>query len=215
MNADDSIDQRIRSLARDDDDSNWRDVRRRARRKAVPTAAAVIIVAALLAAPAVAFRSHFDDLWATAEPEKNLYVRAIAECGDGSFTLKMDPDDGAVVEQDGETLARATMSVREILCAAPVRAVKSTPDEADYTDTDRRSYAPTELACASNVPLAIGVNPIWFVEGAVARINGSTLLVAERGTKRLIASAVLRRDPHTGRNWSAIHWDSSVCSPRR
>jgi hypothetical protein len=210
---DDLIDERMRSLAPRDGDSDWGDVRRRARRKAAPTLlAAVLIVGALLAAPAVAFRSQLDDLWAEAEPEKGLFVRAIAACGEGRFSLKMDPKVGAIVLQDGETLAQATMTEREIRCAGRIRSVKSTPDEAAYTATDRRSYAATIVTCETDVPLEIAVNPIWYSNER--RINGSTLIVAERGTRRLFASAVLRTDPDTGRNWSAAHWDSRACSAR-
>jgi hypothetical protein len=211
--SDDLIDERIRSLAPREDESDWSDVRRRARRQAAPTVLMLgVVVAALLATPAVAFRGQLDDLWAQAEPEKGLYVRAIAECGFGTFTLTMDPAEGAVVEQDGETLARATTTEREIACAGPIRSVKSTPDEARYTATDRRSYAPTTVTCETTVPLEVGVNPIW--DAGEQRVNGSTIFVAERGTRRMFASAVLRNDPHTSRNWSAAHWDSSVCSAR-
>lgn len=64
------------------------------------------------------------------------------------------------------------------------------------TATDRRSYAATVVICETEVPLEIGVNPIWYDDRDTGqrRINGSTLLVAERGTRRLFASAVLRTD---------------------
>jgi hypothetical protein len=213
--SDQEVDRRIRALVPGDGEADWDDVRRRARRKAIPTiVAAGLIIGALLAAPAVGFRNQFDDLWADAEPEKNLYVRAIADCGEGTFTLEMDPKVGAVVLQDGETLARATMTERELGCAGRIRSLKSTPDAAAYTATDRRSYAATVVTCETEVPLEIGVNPIWYDDRDTGqrRINGSTLLVAERGTLRLFASAILRTDPDTGRNWSAAHWDSRVCS---
>jgi hypothetical protein len=215
---DESLDGRIRSAAPHSDAANWADVRRRARRKRIPAALAVGVVAAtLIAAPAVAFRSELDDLWAGAEPDKNLYVRAIAACGQGTFTLEMDPERGAVVRQDGQTLARATMTEREIECDVPIRAFKSIPDEFRYSDVDQRSYASSKLTCETGAPLDIVVNPIWYhdVETGKNRTNGTTLLVAERGTRRTFASAVLRRDPYNGRNWSAVFWDSSVCSARR
>lgn len=209
-----SVDERIRSAVPHSNDSNWRDVRRRARRKRAPAAlAAGLIIATLVVAPAVAFRSQLDDLWATAEPEKNLYVRAIAECGEGTFTLEMDPKTGGVVRQGGQTLARATMTEREIQCDGRIRGEKSTPDEGIYTGTDQRSYAATKLTCETDVPLVIVVNPIWYEDKRA--FSGSVLLVAERGTRRAFASAVLRSDPDTGRNWSAVHWDSDVCSARR
>ena len=210
---DEDIDRRIRSMAPSHDDSDWRDVRRRARRKVAPLALAVAAVLAIvLAAPAVAFRGELDDLWTRAEPDKNLYVRAIADCGKGTFTLAMDPTAGASVSQKGETLARATMTEREIGCDATIRELKGTPDEAPrYSGTDSRSYEPHAVTCSTERPLEIAVNPIWFEN----RMVGSTLAVAERGTTHLLASAVLRRDPQTHRNWSAIHWDSRVCSVRR
>lgn len=214
--SDDLIDERIRSLAPREDESDWSDVRRRARRKAAPTALMVgVVVAALLATPAVAFRNQLDDLWRQAEPDKNLYVRVIAECGEGAFKLEMDPRRGAVILQNGDTLARATLTEREIGCAGRIRHFKSTPDEARYSGTDRRSSAPTTVTCKTNALLEIGLNPIWYEDGSGRRINGSTIFVAERGTRRLLASAVLRTDPHTGQNWSAAHWDSSICSARR
>jgi len=215
---DELLDERIRSVVPQSDDSNWRDVRRRARRKSAPAAlAAGLIFAALLAAPAVAFRSQLDDLWADAEPEKNLYVRAIAACGEGAFTLEMDPQRGAVVRQDGRVLARATMTTREIGCDGVVQPVKSTPDEFKYSELDQKTYAATEVTCETDVPLEIVVNPIWYHnrDTGERRLNGTTVLIAARGTKHSLASAVLRSDPHSGRNWSAAHWDSSVCSARR
>lgn len=208
----DLVDERIRSAVPDYDDSNWRDVRRRARRKAAPAVlAAGLIIAVLLAAPAVAFRSQLDDLWAQAEPEKNLYVRAVADCGEDTFTLEFDPERGAVVRQDGQTLARASLTGREIDCHGPVRMFKSTPDEFPYHgELDGRSDAATTVTCATDARLQIVINPIWFG----SKLTGSTLGVAERATKRLIASAVFERDPGDGRNWSRTYWNSAVCSAR-
>jgi hypothetical protein len=215
---DDVLDDRIRSAVPDADDPNWGEVRQRARRKRMPAAVtAAVIVAALIVTPAIAFRSSLDDLWAQAEPEKGHYIHAIAECGEGTFTFEMHPERGAVVRQGGETLARATMTKREIECEAPIRVSKAM-DELRYAEDgiDRRSYAPTELACAPGSPLEIVVNPIWYHDGdrGESRMNGTNLFVAERGTRRLLASAILRRDPNGSRNWSAVHWDSNVCTAR-
>ena len=214
---DDLVDDRIRSAVPGADAPNWHDVRRRARRKRMPAALAVgAIVATLIVTPAVAFRSALDDLWAQSEPEKGLYVRAMAECGEGTFTFEMHPERGAVVRQGRQTLARATMTKREIECEAPIRVSKSMMEEFRYSDTgiDRRSYARTELTCEAGVPLEIVVNPIWYHDGDTGeiRINGTNLFVAERGKRRLFASAILRGDPNGSRNWSAVHWDSSVCT---
>lgn len=213
---DELVDERIRSALRRDDDADWRDVRRRARRKLAPRALAVgASIALLLAAPAVAFSGQLDHLWAQAEPEKNLYVRAIAECGDGTFTLELDPKQGATVREDGRTLAQVTVSEREIACEGPIRPLKSTPEAAKYTPrhpTQQRDGA-AELTCDTNVPLEVAVNPIWRVdsETSEATIAGSTLVVAERGTKRLLASAVVGHDPYSGVKWSHAYWDSNVC----
>jgi hypothetical protein len=145
-------------------------------------------------------------------------VRAIAECGEGTFTFEMHPERGAVVRQGGQTLARATMTKREIECEAPIRVSKSMMDEFVYADSgiDRRSYAATELTCEAGAPLEIVVNPIWYQDDDTGRFrfNGTNLFVAERGTRRLLASAILRRDPRGDRNWSAVHWDSTVCRAR-
>lgn len=210
--SDDLLDERIRSAVPRYDDSNWRDVRRRARRQAAPAAlAAAGIVTVLLAAPAFAFRHQIADLWASAEPEKNLYVRAFADCGQGTFTVEFDPTRGATVRQDGQTLARASLTERQIECDAPIRRFKGTPDESPYHgEPDGVSHDATKVTCATDAALEVAVNPVWYG----SEIVGSNLLVAERGTKRLIATAGFKRDPTDGRTYSQAYWDTSVCSAR-
>jgi hypothetical protein len=206
---DELLDERIRSTVPRYDDSDWGDVRRRARRKAAPAAlAAVGIMTVLLAAPAFALRHQIADLWASAEPEKNLYVRAFADCGQGTFTLEFDPERGAVVRQAGQTLARASVTDRQIECDAPIQRFKGTPAESPYHgEPDGISHAATKVTCVTDVELEVAVNPVWFG----SEIVGSNLLVAERGTKRLIATAGFKRGPD-GRNYSQTYWDTRICS---
>jgi hypothetical protein len=209
---DELLDERIRSAVPRHDDSDWSDVRRRARRKAAPAALAVAaIITVLLAAPAFALRHQISDLWASAEPERNLYVTAVADCGQGTFTLEFDPESGATVLQDGQTLAHASLSDRQIDCQAPIRQLKGTPDESPWHgDLDGTTSAATTLTCQTGFDLQVGVNPVWFGN----EIVGSSLLVADRETQRLIASAGFKRDPTTDTRYSDTYWDTRVCSAR-
>lgn len=212
--SDELIDERIRAAVPRHDNPNWPDVRRRARRKSTPVAvAAILIVAILVAAPAFAFRSQLDDLWSTAEPEKGVFVQAVADCGVGPFTLEFDPERSAVVRQLGKPLAHASLTEREIDCRAPIRSLKVTPAESPWHGLlDSRSYGTATVSCAVEGPLRIVVNPIWLDVAGESPIVGSTLLVAERHTSRSIASAVFKREPGDARNWSRTYWDSRVCS---
>jgi hypothetical protein len=209
---DELLDERIRSAVPRQGDSDWRDVRRRARRKAAPAIlAAAAIVTVLLAAPAFALRHQIADLWASAEPEKNLYVTAVADCGHGTFTLEFDPDRDAIVLQDGQMLAHASLNDRQIDCDAPIHELKATPDESPWHgDLEGTSSVATTVTCQTDVDLQIGVNPVWFGD----EIVGSSLLVADRYTKRLIASAGFKRDPTTDTRYSDTYWDTKVCSAR-
>jgi hypothetical protein len=207
---DELLDQRIRAAVPRYDDSDWRSVRRRARRKAAPVAVAVAAIGtALIAAPAFAFRHQIAELWATAEPDHNLYVRAFARCGVGSFTLEFHPERGAVVLQGGETLARASVSDRQIDCDARIQSFKGTPDESRYSGelAGPRSESVT-IACRTDALLEVGVNPIWYR----TTISGSALVVAERQTRRAIASASFKRDRVGGRLWANVYWDAERCS---
>jgi hypothetical protein len=207
---DELLDKRIRAALPRYDDSDWRDVRRRARRKAAPAALAVsAVVTALIAAPAFAFRHQIADLWATAEPDRNLYVRAFAQCGEGSFTLEFHPERGAIVRQRGRTLARASVSDRQIECDAPIQSFKGTPDESRYYGelAGPRSES-VAITCRTDALLEVGVNPIWYRSD----ISGSAIVVAERQTKRAIASASFKRDPFTGRIWANAYWDATRCA---
>lgn len=206
---DEEIDARIRAAGPRDADGDWHDVRRRARRRQRPLMiAGAAALAIVLAAPALALRDDLTDLWASAEPERNLYVRAFADCGEGSFTLDFHPAEGASIRQDDATLAAASTSERTIECGAPIRSHKGEPDSSPYRgDPDKRSYGPVTVECSVDAPLQVAVNPIW--EGTV--IRGSTMLVADRRTKRVIASAVLVRDAK-GRNWSRTYWSSRDCT---
>ena len=208
---DELLDERIRSAVPGYDDSNWRDVRRRARRKAAPAAlAAAGIITVLLAAPAFALRHQIADLWASAEPEKNLYVQAFADCGQGTFILEFDPAHGAAVRQDGQTLARASLTDRRIECDAPIRHFKGTPDESPWHGELEGSSAATTVICETDVELQVAVNPVWYR----SEIVGSNMLVADRKTKRLIASAGFKRDPTDDRTYSQTYWDTRMCSAR-
>lgn len=208
---DELLDERIRSAVPHYDDSNWGDVRRRARRKALPAAmAATLIVAVLLAAPAFALRHQIVDLWKQASPQTNQYVRAFAQCGQGTFSIEFDPARGAAAVQGGQTLATASLSDRQIECDAPIHPFKSTPDGSPWQgELKGRSYEATTVTCETSAALEVAVNPIWNQYG---QIVGSALLVAERSTRRTIASAVFERDET--RNWSRAYWMKSVCTAR-
>ncbi len=206
---DEQIDARIRATAPRDATADWHEVRRRARRRRRPlVVAGGAVLAIVLVAPALAFRDDLTALWATAEPSRNLYVRAFADCGDGSFTLEFDPVEGASIHQGDARLAAASPTERTIECDAPIQSFKGEPDTSPYRgEMDKRSYGRVTLECSPTTPLQVAVNPIW--EGNV--IRGSTLLAADRSTKRVIASAVLTRDAE-GRNWSRAYWSSSDCT---
>jgi hypothetical protein len=167
-------------------------------------------VTALIAAPAFAFRHQIADLWATAEPDRNLYVRAFAHCGEGSFTLEFHPERGAVVRQRAQTLARASVSDRQIDCDAPIHSFKGTPDESRRYHGELagpRSDRVT-FTCRTDALLEVGVNPIWYRSD----ITGSAIVVAERQSKRAIAAASFKRDPFTGRIWASASWDATRCA---
>lgn len=205
------LDERIRSAAPRYDDSNWRDVRRRARRKRTPAVLAVgVAIAILVAGPAFALRHRIADLWASAEPAKGLYVRAYADCGEGQFTFEFDPVRGAVVRHDGETLAKASVTDRRIECNAPIHTLKGPPAEDPYHgELEARSYAATTVTCQTHTALQVAVNPIWDEDG---KIVGSTMLVAERATRQLIASAVTKEPEPTARpGTSRIYYASGIC----
>jgi hypothetical protein len=205
---DELLDERIRSAVPDYDDSNWGDVRRRARRKALPAAlAGTFIVAVLLAAPAFALRHQIADLWKEASPQTNQYVVAFARCGQGSFSVEFDPVRGAAAKQGGQTLATASLSDRQIECDAPIRTFKSTPDGSPWHgELTARSYEATTVTCETNAALEVAVNPIWNEYG---KIVGSALLVADRNTRQVIASAVFD-SPASSRTY----WMESICSAR-
>jgi hypothetical protein len=208
---DELLDERIRSVAPHYDDSNWRDVRRRARRKRAPAALAVGgIIAILVAGPAFALRHQIADLWTSAEPDRNLYVRAFADCGQGEFTMEFDPAGTAIVRQGSDVLARASSTDRQIECNAPIRTFKGTPDESPYHGgLERRSSKPTTVTCQTDAALQVAVNPIWDEHG---KIVGSTMLVAERATRELIASAVLKEpDPTASPGTSRVYYAPNVC----
>jgi hypothetical protein len=208
---DDLLDERIRSAVPLYDDSNWRDVRRRATRKRAPAAlAAGAIIAILVAGPAFALRHQIADLWASAEPERNLYVRAFADCGEGQFTVEFNPARGAVVRQGGDVLARASFTDRQIECNAPIRTFKGTPDESPYHGgLAARSYETTTVTCETGAALQVAVNPIWDEHD---KIVGSTMLVVERATRQVIVSAVLKEpDPTASPGTSRLNYASALC----
>ena len=205
------LDERIRSAVPRYDDSNWQDVRRRATRKRLPAALAVgAIIAILAAGPTFALRHQIADLWSSAVPAKNLYVRAFADCGQGPFTLEFHPSRGAVVRQDGNTLASASFTDRQIECDAPIQTLKGTPDENRGPDwrPNGPSYAATTVTCETSSPLQVSVNPIWDESGTIV---GSAMSVLERATRKPIASAVLKEpDPTAIPGTSRVYW-SAVC----
>jgi hypothetical protein len=205
------LDERIRSAVPHFDDSDWRDVRRRARRKRAPTTVALAgAIAVLLAAPAFALRHQISDLWSSAEPAKNLYVRAFADCGTGPFTVEFHPTRGAVVRQSGDILARASVSDRRIECDATIHTLKGTPDELGGPEWQPKgpSYQATTLTCETSAPLRISVNPIWDESGTIV---GSSMSVSERATGQPIASAVLKPpDPTARPGTSRVYW-SGAC----
>jgi hypothetical protein len=208
---DDLLDERVRLAVPRHDDSDWRDVRRRARTQRAPIAlAAAAILAILIAGPAFALRHQIEDLWTSAEPAKNLYVLAYADCGQGPFTLEFDPAGGAVVRQGGETLATASVTDRRIECDARIHTVKGTPDEDPYQGGGpwRASYVATTVSCESDAALQVAVNPIWDEHG---KIVGSSLLVAERATRDVIASAVVKEPEPTASPGTARTYYADVC----
>jgi hypothetical protein len=179
--------------------------RLRDRRRVVAVA---LVAAVVVAGTALAFRHRDAD--PVASPESNRYVWETADCGRGTFTMEFDPAHGAAVSQGGQTLATASLTDRRITCSAPIQQHKTTPDESPFTgDLDRRSYKATTFTCSTDAALEIVVNPIW--EGS--EIVGSTLLVVERDAKTSIASAIFKRDPRDGHNWSRTYWDADLCTP--
>lgn len=210
---DELLDERIRSAVSRLDDSSWNDVRRRARRKRAPAIlAAAGVIAVLVAGPAYALRHQISDLWSSAEPAKNLYVRAFADCGEGPFTLEFHPTRGAVVLQNGDTLARASVTDRRLECDASIRTSKGTPDELRGPEWRPAgvSYEAITLTCDTNVPLRVSVNPIWDESGAIV---GSSMSVRGPATTQPLASAVLKRpDPTAVPGSSRVYW-SDVCRP--
>jgi hypothetical protein len=208
---DELLDARIRSAVPSDDDSNWRDVRRRAGRRRAPAAVAVVAIVAILAAgPAFALRQQIADLWSSAEPAKNLYVRAFADCGQGPFMLEFHPKRGAVARQGGDTLASASFTDRQIECDATIHTFKGTPDESRGPDwqPEGQSYEATALTCQTSAALQVAVNPIWDERG---KIVGSAMSVQERATRKPIASAVLKEpDPTAIPGTSRVYW-SAIC----
>jgi hypothetical protein len=207
---DELLDERIRSAVPLADDSNWRDVCRRARRKRIPAALALGgAVAVVVAAPAFALRHQISDLWSSAEPAKNLYVRAFADCGNGAFTLEFDPVRGAVVRQNGAVLARASDSDRAIECGATIHSLKGTPDELRGPEWQPRgpSYDATTLICDTTGPLRISVNPIWDESGTIV---GSAISVSEGPSGQPIAGAVLKvPNPTAYPGTSSVYWSGS------
>jgi hypothetical protein len=209
---DELLDERIRSSVPRLDASDWRDVRRRAIRKRVPAVLAVgVIIAILAAGPAFALRHQIADLWSSAEPAKNLYVRAFADCGRGSFTVEFDPIRGAVARQGADVLASASFTHRQIECDAPIQTFKGTPDEGRYPEGPPKavSYEATTVRCQIGAALQVAVNPIW---DEYRKIVGSTMLVAERATRQVIASAVMKKpDPGAHPGTSRIYYATDVC----
>jgi hypothetical protein len=208
---DELLDERIRAAVPRNDDSDWRDVRRRARRKRAPAALALgAIVAVLVAGPAFALRQQILDLWSSSEPAKGLYVRASADCGQGPFTLEFKPAGDAVVRQGGDVLTRASFRDRHIECDAPIHTFKGRADESPYQgELDASSYEATTLTCQTTAALQVAVSPIWNER---EEIDGSTMLVADRATRELIASAVLKEpDPTASPGTSRIYYASDVC----
>lgn len=207
---DDPLRQRLRRAALWDDDRDWRDVRRRARRQRAPAVlAAALVLVVVVAAPAFAFRHRIADWWSSASPETNHFVDAFAECGRGAFTLTFDPEGGATVQQQGQTLASASFRDRQISCDAKIHLREGTPDELNvYRDVlDRNSGKATSVTCSTDTPLEVEVHPVWYEN----EILGSGLTVAEAETRTDIAGVLIKRD-ETGRNWSRVYWRSEVCS---
>ena len=201
---------RLHAAARWEDDSDWHGVRRLARRRAAPVALAVVVAAAVvLAAPALAFRHQIAGWFAS--PETNHYPWASAACGQAPFSLRFDPSAGATVVAGGKTLATASLDDRQITCAGPIVQHTTTPDESPYTEAgiDRDRASATTVACTGDTPLEVEVNPIYEGDSIV----GSSLLVAQRDTKAIIASAWFKRDPSDGRIWRKVYWSSKACRP--
>jgi hypothetical protein len=125
--------------------------------------------------------------------------------------LRFDPSAGATVVADGKTLATASLDDRQITCSAPVVQHTTTPDESPYTeaDVDRNRASATTVTCTGDTPLEVEVNPIYWDDSIV----GSSLLVARRDTKAIIAAAWFKRDPSDGRTWKKVYWSSKACSP--
>ncbi|HEX6702132.1 MAG TPA: hypothetical protein VF101_15495 [Gaiellaceae bacterium] len=207
---DDPLRERLHRAVSWDDDRDWRDVRRRARRQRAPAVlAAALVLVVVVAGPAFAFRHQIADWWSSASPETNHFVDAFAECGRGAFTLTFDPESGATVQRQGQTLAGASFRDRQISCDATIHLRKGTPDELNvyHGVLDRSSGNGTSVTCSTDTPLEIEVHPVWFEN----EIVGSGLTVAEAGTRTDIAGVLMKRG-ETGRNWSRVYWSSDVCS---
>lgn len=150
------------------------------------------------------------DLWASAEPEKGLFVTAIADCGEGAFVVAFSPDGAAVVRQGRDVLARASVTYRGIDCDAPIRALKSTRDERPWRGGRTAvSYDAATLRCRTNALLQVAVYPTYERN----EIHGSVLLVADRETRQIIASAVLLEpEPTASPGTSRIYYAPDACS---
>ena len=136
------------------------------------------------------------------------YWQLRARCPGGRLEIAFDPDIGVqVMDAGGRLLARASLRERSIECGSARRYSLGATDER-YVD-DRATTATQEtavLSCDVDGAVEIAVNPIW---GPGDEISGSTLVVARRDSKRIVLSAVFKRD--ATRNWSRLYRAPSAC----
>ena len=184
-------------------------------RRALAIGGGIALVAAGLAVAAVVLRGNGDggepELSSEPEPEPAPAVRLTASCGEGDFTLEFDGSGAALVRQGAVILARASADVREIECEAPVAETELSTQESPYHgDLAGPSYESATIACRTAARLEVSLHPILYRDAP----SGSSLVVDDRRTKRLLAGANFSHDPAEERIWARAYWDEDACVVR-
>ena len=145
----------------------------------------------------------------TAAAERSAYWQLRSRCAGGKLEVAFDPDVGVqIMDAGGRLLARASLRERSITCGAPRRHTLGPQDER-YVDDG--AIEPTDgvaaLSCRARGRVEIAVNPVW---GPANEISGSSLVVAVGKSRRIVVSAVFKRD--AVRNWSRLYREPSLCT---
>ena len=144
----------------------------------------------------------------TTPAEPVAYWQLRARCAGGQVEVAFDPDVGVqVMDAGGRLLARASLRERSIECGAPRRYSLGATDERYVDDgATTATYETAVFSCDVDGGIEIAVNPIW---GPGDQISGSTLVVASDDSKRIVVSAVFKRD--ATRNWSRLYRRRALC----